>query len=93
MNSRLIYLRKKVFKLTQQELADQLGLNRASLSQYERGHTPIPRYTIKLICLMFEINESGFYPAKVPFTLTEKIVCRRLRLNQLPRKCASISKK
>jgi len=57
MNTRLIYVRKNVFNLTQQEFAGKLGLNRATLSQYERGHTPIPKYTLKLISLLFGINE------------------------------------
>ena len=36
--------------LTQQELADEIGINRASISDYERGKTKIP------LCIIMSIE-------------------------------------
>ncbi len=40
---RLVEIRKKELKLTQQALAEAVGCGRRMLVDYERGHAPIPR--------------------------------------------------
>jgi len=57
MNKRLEYVRKKIMKLTQQKFADELGIDRTSLSNYERGKTEIPLYIAKLIAARYLISE------------------------------------
>jgi len=57
MHSRLLFIRKDVLKLTQQQFSDELGIDRTSLSQYEHGNTALPKYISRLICRTFNISE------------------------------------
>ncbi len=45
-------IRKKVLKLTQAKLAENLGLGPLALSRYERGKTPPPLLLVKLLRLL-----------------------------------------
>lgn len=40
-------------KLSQKEMADQLGITRPALTQYENGSRTIPLYIVKLIQVLF----------------------------------------
>jgi len=43
--------------MTQQKFAEELGIDRTSLSNYERGKTEIPLYIAKLIAAKYMISE------------------------------------
>lgn len=55
---------RKNLGLTQQELADEIGINRASISDYERGKTNIPLFVIKSIELRFGDKQSKILAKK-----------------------------
>jgi transcriptional regulator with XRE-family HTH domain len=46
-------------KLSQKEMAEQLGITRPALTQYENGSRTIPLYIVKLIQALFPIKLSG----------------------------------
>ncbi len=55
---RLIYLRKEILKMTQEEFAKSIGLkNKATISCYESGKHNINSRTISNICSNHNINE------------------------------------
>ena len=56
MNKRLIALRKAL-KMTQGEFAERLGLRGTSLSMVEQGRNGLTEQNIKLICMIFNVNE------------------------------------
>jgi transcriptional regulator with XRE-family HTH domain len=74
MNKRLIALRKAL-KLTQGEFAEQLGLKGTTLSMVEQGKNALTDKNIKLICMVFNVNEQWlragegdmFNPANTPY--------------------------
>ena len=49
MNERFKEFRKEVLKKTQVELAEELGIARASITNWERGDNVIPDYIINLL--------------------------------------------
>ena len=49
MNERFKEFRKEVLKKTQVELAEELGIARASITNWERGDNVIPEYIINLL--------------------------------------------
>ncbi|GHV78872.1 hypothetical protein AGMMS49944_06630 [Spirochaetia bacterium] len=56
MKKRIIALRK-VLKMTQGEFAERLGLRGTSLSMVEQGKNGLTEQNIKLICMVFNVNE------------------------------------
>ena len=56
MNERLKLLRKAL-KLSQQEFADKIQVNRSTVAGYERGSTNLSERTIADICRVFYVNE------------------------------------
>jgi transcriptional regulator with XRE-family HTH domain len=74
MNKRLIALRKTL-KLSQAELAERLGLKGNALSMVEQGRNCLTEKNIKLICMVFNVNERWlragegemFNPANTPY--------------------------
>lgn len=42
--------------VTQQELADFLGINRSNYSYYESGHTPLPLAYFCRLCVYFNVS-------------------------------------
>ncbi len=58
----------KIFRtelgLTQQELANELGINRISISDYERGKTDTPLFIIKAIEQRFRNKQSKLLAKK-----------------------------
>lgn len=55
---------RKDIGLTQQELADEIGINRASISDYERGKTQTPKFIIKAIEQRFGNKQSKLLAKK-----------------------------
>jgi transcriptional regulator with XRE-family HTH domain len=53
---RLIALRKAL-GLNQREFADRLGIKATAVSMIELGHNSLTEKNIKLICMVFRINE------------------------------------
>lgn len=45
--------------LTQREMADQLGITRPALTQYETGARSIPLYIMKLVNELFQGNNAN----------------------------------
>ncbi len=74
---RLIYLRKKVLKLTQKDFAEKIGLKRSSLSVIEAGYVNLTDRNIEFICSMFNVNkkwlESGEGEIFVELSEDEKL--------------------
>ncbi|GHV75331.1 hypothetical protein AGMMS49942_01520 [Spirochaetia bacterium] len=74
MKERIIALRK-VLKMTQGEFAERLGLRGTSLSMVEQGRNALTEQNIKLICMIFNVNEQWlragegdmFNPANTPY--------------------------
>ena len=56
MKNRIIALRK-VLGLNQKEFAKRLGMRGTSLSMIEVGNNPLTDKNIKLICMIFNVNE------------------------------------
>jgi transcriptional regulator with XRE-family HTH domain len=58
IEQRVIFLRKKVLRLTQTEFAERMGLKQSVISQWEVGITPLNEKNIKLICHIFKVDEN-----------------------------------
>ena len=56
MKDRLKILRKEL-RLTQQELADRVGISRGNIAAYEVGKNSPSDAVISLICREFNVNE------------------------------------
>lgn len=56
MNERLKQLRKAL-GLTQQELADRIGIARGNIGSYEVGKSALSDAVVSLICREFNVNE------------------------------------
>jgi transcriptional regulator with XRE-family HTH domain len=56
MKDRIIEIRKTL-KLNQAELAERLGIKRSALSMVEVGKNALTEQNIKLICMVFNVNE------------------------------------
>lgn len=56
MNERIKKLRKAL-GLTQQEMAEKLGIKRNTIAQYEIGRNPPTDMVITLMCRAFDVNE------------------------------------
>ena len=56
MNERIKELRKAL-GLTQQEMAEKLGIKRNTIAQYEMGRNPPTDTVITLMCRAFDVNE------------------------------------
>ena len=57
MRERMKVLRKKL-GLTQQQFADQLGIKRNTVANYESGRNDPMEAVISLICKTFDVNEA-----------------------------------
>jgi transcriptional regulator with XRE-family HTH domain len=57
VKTRVAELRKSL-KLKQAEFAEKLGLTNASISAIEIGKNPLTEQNVKLICLVFGVNET-----------------------------------
>jgi transcriptional regulator with XRE-family HTH domain len=74
MKNRVIAIRKAL-KLNQAEFAEHLGMKSTSLSMIEVGPNPLTEKNVKLICMLFNVNESWlrtgegemFSPATSPY--------------------------
>lgn len=55
---RIIYLRKKILKMNQEEFAKKIGLKRSSLANIEAGYVNLTDRNIELICTTYNINEN-----------------------------------
>ncbi|GHS94101.1 hypothetical protein AGMMS50276_06030 [Synergistales bacterium] len=49
---------RKTMNMSQMEFAKRLGLTQTSLSMIETGNSPVTKKNVKLICVMFNINEN-----------------------------------
>jgi len=52
---------RKAAKLTQQELADRIGVHRNSIIDYEKGRYEPKGYNLFSICVIFEKEMTDFY--------------------------------
>ena len=90
---RLIYLRKKVLKLTQKDFAEKIGLKRSSLSVIEAGYVNLTERNIEFICSMFNVNkkwlESGEGEIFVELSEDEKLAAWMGKIMNDKRKEAS----
>ena len=59
MKDRLIELRR-ILKLKQGEFAQKLGITQSALSNVENGINGLTETNIKLICIIFGVNEKWF---------------------------------
>jgi transcriptional regulator with XRE-family HTH domain len=57
MKDRVIAIRKTL-KLNQTEFAKRLGMKSTSLSMVELGNNAVTEKNIKLICMLFNVNEN-----------------------------------
>ena len=57
IGERIRYLRKEVFKLTQQELADEINISRSNMGNIETGEVSVTDRVIISICDKYMINE------------------------------------
>ena len=64
---------RKSLGLTQIQFAKELGMTQGSLTNYERGVTPVPTYIEKLIELYIEVSGSEDLIAKVTQLEAEKV--------------------
>lgn len=60
INEKLFMLRKQ-HGMTQQELADKLGISQQSYSRYERNDIVPPRYVIDKLGEVYQISSDEFY--------------------------------
>lgn len=60
MNSveRVIYLRKKLLKMNQEDFSKRIGLKRSSLANIEAGYVNLTDRNIELICAAYNVNEN-----------------------------------
>ena len=76
MGERIKELRKAL-KMTQQEFADSLNIQRGSIASYETGRISPSNSTIALICREFGVSESWLRNGEgemfIPMTLDEEI--------------------
>lgn len=70
MNERIKELRKAL-GLTQQEMADKVGIKRNTIAQYEIGRNPPTDTVVTLICREFDVNEEWLRTGAGPM-LVEK---------------------
>jgi transcriptional regulator with XRE-family HTH domain len=74
MKERIVALRKSL-EMNQAEFAGRLGMKRAALSMVELGKNILTDKNIKLICMIFNVNEAWlrtgkgemFYAAPYPY--------------------------
>jgi transcriptional regulator with XRE-family HTH domain len=57
MNNRLKEIRKSL-EISQTDFASKIGLAQSGYSQIETGENTITEQNIKLICLVYDVNES-----------------------------------
>ena len=76
MGERIKELRKAL-KMTQQEFADRLNIQRGSIASYETGRISPSNSTISLICKELNVSEAwlrnGVGEMFIPMTLDEEI--------------------
>lgn len=58
MIERLKLLRKNLLSLSQEELANSIGLKKSAISDIERGKANLTERNIKAICKTFNVNEN-----------------------------------
>lgn len=58
MNKRLIFLRKNLGKMNQENFGKHLGVTKSAISNMETGRFGITDTMVKLICTEFNVNES-----------------------------------
>lgn len=63
MNSRIKELRIQL-KLTQAEFAEKLGATRSAIASLENGNSSVTEQMIKLVCLIYDANESWLRTGK-----------------------------
>ena len=63
MKERILAVRKAL-KLNQKEFAEQLGMNRTTLSMIEVGDNVLTEKNIKLICMIYNVNENWLRTGK-----------------------------
>lgn len=56
MNNRLLQLRTKALKLSQEEFGSRIGVTRAAVSRYESGDRSLSEAIILSICREFHVN-------------------------------------
>lgn len=56
MNDRLLYLRTKELKLSQEEFGARIGVTRAAISRYESGDRQLAESILLSICREFRVN-------------------------------------
>lgn len=66
INENIKYLREKFLKLSQENFAKEIGLQRNSVSLIENGKINPSKRTIKDICYTFNVNEEWLNTAKGP---------------------------
>ncbi len=59
--------------LTQQEIADHLGIGRTMYRRYETGETEIPTRHLKTLCLFYGVSADYLLclPKKLPYGLSK----------------------
>lgn len=94
MNERFKEFRKEVLKKTQVELAEELGIARASITNWERGDNVIPDYIINLLEAKYGMSKewliTGTGEPKKRDELEELIVDFREEMQYLLRELAKI---
>nr|DAQ44745.1 MAG TPA: helix-turn-helix domain protein [Bacteriophage sp.] len=55
---RIVYLRKKILKMNQEEFAKKIGLKRSSLANIEAGYVNLTDRNIESICATYNVNEN-----------------------------------
>ena len=63
MKERILAVRKAL-KLNQKEFAQQLRMNRTTLSMIEVGDNALTEKNIKLVCMTFNVNENWLRTGK-----------------------------
>jgi len=63
INDRLKEIRKSL-KINQSEFASKIGLAQSSYSQIETGENSLTDQNIKLVCLIYDVNESWLRSGK-----------------------------
>lgn len=58
LHERIKSLRKDMLKLTQESFANNLGVSRDTVNNWERGRINIKDYVLKLICKTYQVNYS-----------------------------------
>lgn len=57
INERIKHVRKNILKISQQELAEKIGVSQNAISWSEKPNNNVSDSTIKSICTLFNINE------------------------------------